>query len=572
MTSRDSSSPEGLKLNDLPQSVEPLLHYFPGLGKAKGYLLDGKVTQFNNIPYGEIPFRWASAVPVETPWIGEEIRDCQNYGPSCPQPLRRFYPIPLVERPYTNTPGDDEFKCLSLNITMPVSKPSEDLKLPVMVWIHGGGFVAGSGSAPMTDGRSLAAMSHAFNLPTIIITISYRLGVFGFMANSDIEVVNKADGREQQTANWGLHDQRLALKWIRNHISAFGGDPDKVTVFGESAGSCSIDWHLSGPALFDRAILMSGVAGLCGISTVQEYDAWWHKLTDYFGISRHVTPEQRICAMRQVPAKDMLIAHDLYDCFIPLNQICDNGDVRIYSFGQYESRKLPIWCSGIMVGDCKNEGILFNHRDRFRLSGEELIKDLQEYLGLEKSKIVVDAYKITSDLCENEGTALVEHMITHSLFSLPNYALVKANPGVFYYHFDEPSTFQFGVEDGKPARNKWINTAHHALDDKYVFNILRPLMNEKQKRTGEAMAKAWLTFANGKEPWPSASFPSQPFVQVFGPEGECRLKSLDEDEPVRKYSSMEKILQAQLLQDFCNWGEERAENRSDLLNDPWKST
>ena len=124
-------------------------------------------------------------------------------------------------------------------------------------------------------------------------------------------------------------------------------------MFGESAGSTSIHWHLSGPKLFQRAILMSGTTALCGISTTEEYDASWHKLTDHLGVSRNLGPAERVNAMRQVSAQGCLVSHNLHDCLIPVAQICDDGSTKLWDWGNTEAR-LPTWCD-IMLGDCKSE-------------------------------------------------------------------------------------------------------------------------------------------------------------------------------------------------------------------------
>ncbi|KAJ5889069.1 hypothetical protein N7495_009110 [Penicillium taxi] len=554
-----------IHINDLPESIDSITFDAAGLGKLKGFLFDGSISQFNNIPYGEVPGRWMSALPVKTPWEQEGVRDAQKHGTYCPQPPRRFYPIPLIDRPYTPMPTQDEFTCLNLNITIPASSPPLGSPLPVLLWIHGGGLAAGTGNAPMMDGRVLAAMSVQMGLPTLVITLNYRLGVFGFMTNSDIKNVNSASG--QQTANWGLYDQRLAIEWVQTHISAFGGDPSNVTIFGESAGSTSVHWHLSGPALFRRAILMSGTTSTCGISTTEQYNAAWHRLADHFGVSKTLSAAERVNAMRKISAQDCLVSHDLHDCLIPVAQVCDDGKVNLWKWGDTEA-KFPVWCD-VMLGDCKNEGILFDHRGRLDLNGQQLIDDLEKFMGRADAATIIDAYDITAELTTEQGWAKIEHMLTHSVFSLPNYTLAKANSNVLLYHFDEPSTFDEGIVDGERAPNAWKNFAHHALDDKYIFNVLRPLMTSSQKKVAESMAYDWLSFAHGKDPWPRFDIKTSPFVKTFGPEGKSEVKTLEADNQKRAYDSMEKVLQAGLSGKFGDWGEERAENRSDLLRDPW---
>ena len=120
--------------------------------------------------------------------------------------------------------------CLSLNVWTPASLPSDaDLTtLPVMVFLHGGGFLGGSSAIPVLDGRRLAAAGNV-----VFVSLNYRLGVLGFLS-----------GIHDLTGNYGLMDQQLALKWVRNNIAGFGGDPENVTLFGESSGAAAVALHL----------------------------------------------------------------------------------------------------------------------------------------------------------------------------------------------------------------------------------------------------------------------------------------------------------------------------------------
>ncbi|MFI0483056.1 carboxylesterase/lipase family protein [Actinomadura sp. 9N215] len=203
-------------------------------GKVRGTTRDG-VTAFLGIPYAAPPFgpnRFRPPRPPE-PWDG--VRDADEYGPTAPKP---GYPHPysrLLHDP--DIPGDD---CLNLNVWTPGGQG-----LPVMVWIHGGAFRNGSGAIPVYDGRNFARDG------VVCVTINYRLGVEGF-ANLPGAPLNR-----------GLRDQIAALEWVRDNIAGFGGDPDRVTVFGESAGGMSVTTLLSlDLGLFGRAIAQSGAGAI----------------------------------------------------------------------------------------------------------------------------------------------------------------------------------------------------------------------------------------------------------------------------------------------------------------------
>ncbi|WP_423605629.1 carboxylesterase/lipase family protein [Sphingomonas sp. MS122] len=202
-------------------------------GALAGATADG-IASFKGIPYAAPPVgerRWAPPAPV-TPW--SEPRDATRFGADCVQ-----NPVPGdVSR---GAPMAED--CLFLNVWTP--KPVPGAKLPVMVWIHGGGFVAGSGALDVTDGARLARRG------VVVVTFNYRLGRFGFFAHPALG----------EGGNWGLMDQIAALMWVKRNIAAFGGDPANVTLFGESAGGQSVARLMASPAargLFAKGIAASG--------------------------------------------------------------------------------------------------------------------------------------------------------------------------------------------------------------------------------------------------------------------------------------------------------------------------
>lgn len=202
-------------------------------GAVTGVTADD-IASFKGMPYAAPPVgpgRWSTPTPAAY-WNAP--RDATSYGPDCMQ-----NPLPGIE-PGSRPMSED---CLTLNVWTP--RPVKGAKLPVMVWIHGGGFVGGSGTLPETDGSLLAKRD------VVVVSFNYRLGRFGFFAHPAL-------GKD---GNWGLMDQIAALKWVRRNIAAFGGDPAKVTIFGESAGGESVSRLMASPVakdLFARAIVASG--------------------------------------------------------------------------------------------------------------------------------------------------------------------------------------------------------------------------------------------------------------------------------------------------------------------------
>lgn len=203
--------------------------------------MDGAARVFRGLPYAQPPvgaWRWRPPRPTE-PWSG--VREATAFGPACLQPL------PPPGGLYGDGPQRMDEDCLTLNVWT----PPHAAHAPVLVWIHGGAFLGGAGSEPTYDGARLAARG------IVVVTINYRLGVLGWLAHPELS----AESPAHISGNYGLMDQIAALAWVRRNIAAFGGDPGRVTIAGQSAGGLSVLYLMAAPAargLFQRAIVQSG--------------------------------------------------------------------------------------------------------------------------------------------------------------------------------------------------------------------------------------------------------------------------------------------------------------------------
>ncbi len=210
---------------------------------------EGHVKAFLGVPYAAPPlgaYRWRAPQPPIA-WRG--VRRARHFAPSCLQTL-----TPQGAGPWSPeyvVHGRVSENCLYLNVWAPAHAARP---LPVMVWIPGGAFISGSGSVPIYDGRHLAAQG------IIVVTINYRLGVFGFF--TDPALVSEARRLHEPPGNWGLQDMIGALRWVQHNIGAFGGDPRAVTIAGQSAGAIAVQALIASPlatGLFARAIAESGL-------------------------------------------------------------------------------------------------------------------------------------------------------------------------------------------------------------------------------------------------------------------------------------------------------------------------
>lgn len=208
-------------------------------GPVQG-LVENDISVFRGIPFAAPPVgerRWREPQPVQ-PWT--DVRQTTTLGPSCPQKRG-------LSLEGGGDPGQLREDCLYLNVITPRASPGE--QLPVMIWIHGGALIFGSGGLPIYDGSALARRG------VVVVTINYRLGPLGFFSHPSLD-------REipRGAVNFGLLDQIAALNWVKSNIAAFGGDPNKVTIFGQSAGAQSVLALMASPlasGLFRGAIAES---------------------------------------------------------------------------------------------------------------------------------------------------------------------------------------------------------------------------------------------------------------------------------------------------------------------------
>ncbi len=235
-------------------------------GRLRG-VWRGDLWSFSGVPYARAPvgpLRWRPPLPAE-PW--ETVRDASTFGAIAPQSTV----VPGITSPSDPDASEPQSEdCLFLNVWTPDLDPER--RRPVMVFIHGGGFTSGSGSVFLYRGGNLVRNGDA-----VVVTINYRLGALGFLGHRRL-----AD-QDGLVGNWGMQDQVAALAWVRENIAAFGGDPDNVTIFGESAGGFSVAALLGCPAargLFRRAIVQSGGVH---VHTVEEAERAGERLAVDFG-------------------------------------------------------------------------------------------------------------------------------------------------------------------------------------------------------------------------------------------------------------------------------------------------
>lgn len=436
-------------------------------GKVHGKTINnGNVRAFLSLPYAAPPIgdlRWKPPAPPLR-WHG--LRDATSYGARCAQ--NDAFPDMIFQ---DSGPSED---CLFLNVFVPSdAKPKS--KLPVMLWIHGGGYFTGSASEPRHDGDFLPTRE------VVLVTINYRLDVFGFLVTSDL--AREAGGA---AGNYGLLDMIAALQWVRANIERFGGDPGNVTIFGESAGSIAVSTLMVSPlarGLFQKAIGESGSA--LGISLGGETVATQAPVDDAWVASLGVKSLENFRAM---PTAAVLQAARRKGSlrFLPVvdGKVLTESVPDAYATGK--QAHVPL-----LAGWNRDEGGLAQGMTAVKW------KDTATRLFGDRSAEFLDLYPGESD--ERAMRSAIDYFGDNFIaFATWKWIEAQASSGeapVYRYHFELAAP----VSKFHPA-----SLAFHADEIEYVFGTLDtrpgPVWRPEDRRLSEQMMDYWTNFAKTGDP------------------------------------------------------------------------
>lgn len=344
---------------------EPLRYTEIESGKIRGIRGNNpRFTVYKGIPYAAPPvgeLRWKRPQPVQ-PWEG--VRDCIEFSPECVQFRRRYFETSAWVRDFCQYEAPQSEDCLYLNVWTPAC--SADEKLPVLVWIHGGACANGSGSEVQDDGEGYCKRGCVF------VSINYRLHALGYLALPEL----REEDPEGLCGNYGFYDQLAALKWIQRNIAAFGGDPDRVTIMGQSAGAGSCLAHCSSPlskGLFHRCIIESGIitGGWWNATppTQEEAEAYGLKFMEEMGCSS-------LEEMRKLPAEKMTVDEGMMDGrpFLPIQDGVAFSEGFLEAFESGRSHDVDI-----MMGNTIDERSV--RSGRLLMDDVEVVGKIREKLG-----------------------------------------------------------------------------------------------------------------------------------------------------------------------------------------------
>jgi para-nitrobenzyl esterase len=515
----------------LPAQASDPLVIKTDLGKVQGKMsADGQARDFLGIPFAAPPIgplRWKPPQPAAK-WHG--VRQATSFGSRCMQQER-------YDDMVFRDPGENE-DCLTLNVWVPAQKPKG--KLPVMVWIFGGGFSGGGTSEPRQDGEHLTRKG------VMVVSMNYRLGIFGFFATSALA----AEDPHHAAGNYGLMDEWAALQWVRRNIAAFGGDPDNVTIFGESAGSFAVSAQMASPlakGLFAHAIGESGGAFASNGLSFPPLKEFEKKNEDYF---RSVMNDSSLAALRAASSAEILklatqkapgkprFGPDIDGYFLP------ESIPAIYAAGK--QAHVPL-----IAGWNQDEGTSNivkapekGTMDGLRATAEkEFGPRAEDFLKAYHANDDAEALRVAEDFAG-------DNFLVYSTWAWLEAQVKTGGSPVYRYLFALPSP-------GDPFHPVSAG-AFHSDEIEYVFGNLDSRKGAKFRpedyKLSDLMQTFWTNFARSGDP-NGTGVPNWP---TYGPAGNWQVMRLSPDPGAAPDQHRDRYLFLQQV-----WGDQRAESATE---------
>jgi para-nitrobenzyl esterase len=455
-------------------------------GLLQGTLENG-LTVYRGIPFAAPPvgeLRWRAPQPAAK-WEG--VRQADKFAPG---PIQAW-----------GAPAGKSEDCLYLNVWTPAKSASD--KIPVLVWIYGGGFNGGSTSEPNYSGENLA------NKGVVLVSIAYRVGYFGFLANPELS----AENPNHVSGNYGLLDMIASLQWIQKNIAAFGGDPNKVTIFGESAGGIAVSMLCASPlakGLFQGAVSESG--GSFGPSRSKTFPGENMKLlTDAEREGQTYVKSagvSSIAELRKITADKLPMGSFGKGMAWPIidGYVIPDDQYKLYEAGKFND-------TPILVGYNSDEGASFSPSNK----PEDYIAGVKTRYG-KFAEDLIKAYPVgTTKVPKTARDLMRDAAFGWHTWSWARLQSEKGKSKAYYYYFDQHP--EYPADSPKAGYG-----SPHGQDVAYVFkhvNSSNPQITKTDIEISEAMATYWTNFAKYGNPngegvpeWPAFS-DANPVVMYF---------------------------------------------------------
>jgi len=444
------------------------------------FRLNTAVRAFLGVPFAAPPvgdLRWKPAQSA-APW--QAPRTATAYGAQCMQPQRSKTSV------YYEYAGDQPTSedCLYLNVWAPSEKG--DGKLPVMVWLYGGGFQQGSAANPVFDGSRLAHRG------VVVISINYRVGIFGFLAHPELT----AESPQHASGNYGLLDQVAGLQWVKRNVAAFGGDPDNVTIFGQSAGAAAVTYLFGSPlarGLFARGISESFGFANKSMTGLAEAEKSGSAFADKIGA-------RSLGDLRQLPAGKLL------ETRAAMNPIVDGWFLPANPYTIFaEGKEAPV---PLLTGWNTDEGATFPHA--------KTLADYQKWLRQKYPDIADRLQALYPAATDEEAKTANKGVVRDSLFAWGPWTAARLHArngySAYLYHFNHPQPLRPGAAYDEIDTADGLGT-YHSSEYPYLFGTLDVLTRDwtnDDRVLSDRLQSYWVAYAYSGTPnapglarWPS---------------------------------------------------------------------
>jgi para-nitrobenzyl esterase len=411
--------------------------------------------------------RWKPPQPVAS-W--QAPRPATGYGAQCMQGGRSKTSV------YYEFAGDQPSSedCLFLNVWSP--SETRDGKLPVMVWIYGGGFQQGSAANPVFDGSRLAARG------VVVVSVNYRVGIFGFMAHPELS----AESPQHASGNYGLLDIVAGLEWVKHNAAAFGGDAGNVTVFGQSAGAAAVTYLYASP--LSRGLFAQGVAESFGFANKTIPDLATAEASGK-ALGEKVAASN-LAALRQVPAEKLL------ETKVAMSPIVDGHFLPINPYTVFsEGGEAPV---PLIAGWNDDEGNTFPHSKTL-----SAYQDWMRQKYPDMAERLLELYPARSD---DEAKTANKQLVRDSLFAWGPWSAVrlhaKNNFAAYLYHFSHPQPLRAGAAYDEIDTAQGLGT-FHSSEYPYIFGTLDVLSRDwtsADRAISESLQAYWVAYATSGSP------------------------------------------------------------------------
>lgn len=439
----------------------------PVVGK---FQMNSAVRAFLGLPFAAPPtgaLRWKPPQPV-IPW--QSARTATTYGAQCMQPTRSKTSV------YYEYAGDQPTSedCLYLNVWAP--SDVRDGKLPVMVWIYGGGFQQGSAANPIFNGERLAARG------VVVVSVNYRVGIFGFMAHPELS----AESPQHASGDYGLLDLVAGLQWVKRNATAFGGDPDYVTIFGQSAGAAAVTYLFASPLA--RGMFAHGICESFGFAN----KTMTHLLdAEKSGVALgEKVAAPTLADLRQVPADKLL------ETRMTMSPIVDGFFLPANPYAVFaEGKEAPV---PLLAGWNADEGATFPHA--------KALGAYQDWLRKKYPDLADRLLSLYPAETDDEAKSANKDLVRDSLFAWGPWSVARAHAKngypAYLYYFSHPQPLRSGASFDEIDTARGLGT-FHSSEYPYLFGTLDVLSRDwsnVDRALSETLQATWVAYAYGGSP------------------------------------------------------------------------